>query len=242
MPRACEQLYSSSVLKIWACSWHSEATMDQTGNDILPEDPEQKKESFSFGCKEDSSLSRCPEQPQLFSSSFSGTSTDGSCLTALFFCLHHARKLFPGDARDYETQKIEADISSLYCGAGTSLLAAVTWETVPRSTSCHYSIKERGRDETQKCTRDQEEARQTPYNLPQAPTPAGLHKQQIIAKVVFKLNLQSLRWSPRLYRAEAGKAVDVTHPKGDSSLFPLLCWERSNTMHSVSVACCTYHP
>lgn len=25
--------------------------MDQTGNDILPEDPEQKKESFSFGCK-----------------------------------------------------------------------------------------------------------------------------------------------------------------------------------------------
>lgn len=36
-----------------------------------------------------------------------------------------------------------------------------------RSTSCHYSIKERGRDETQKCTRDQEEARQTPYNLPQ---------------------------------------------------------------------------
>lgn len=63
--------------------------------------------------QEDSSLSWCPEQPQLFSSGCSGTSTDGSCLTALFFCLHHARKLFPGDARDYETQKIEADISSL---------------------------------------------------------------------------------------------------------------------------------
>lgn len=25
--------------------------MDQTGNDIMPEDPEQKKQSFSFGCK-----------------------------------------------------------------------------------------------------------------------------------------------------------------------------------------------